>query len=888
MVPELFVHHRASHVLKIALTVLLFFGVVAHASPPGSKLIVQPESIDLAGPEAQHGVLVTLVEPGGRTIDVTHQCRFTSDSPKVVDAAADAQCRAIADGHATVTARYDGLSAPVSVTVSDTGKFTLPSFRQDVVPILTKAGCNAGSCHGKLIGQNGFRLSLRGYAPEMDYDSLTSEFASRRIDFAEPEKSLLLRKPLGQIPHEGGRRFSEDSRAARVLLEWIKGRAPGPDPTEADAASLEVLPANRVMHIGDTQQLLVRAHWPDGSVRDVTWSAQLFSNDASVASVSETGVVKSLRNGETSIRVHFQGLVEIATFTTPFDQTVDPQQFAEKYNEIDEHVFARLQTLHIPPAPLCDDATYIRRAFVDTIGLLPTPAEIRSFLADSRSDKRAKLVDTLLQRPEYADYWALQMSDLLQNRRERDHDSRGAKGTRAMHEWLRQQMAANRPWDALARDVLTATGDAVHSPQIGYFIVLMGEKQNVEESDVTDSIAQAFLGSRLGCARCHNHPLEKYTQDDYYHFAAFFSRTTLRRAEMGKGTPALLSINRDGFNMLRQIDDSGKKVAEAEDELLSAKGADEAKAQTKLEAAVKREQDLYTDLERAKNRPAQVNQPRTGKPMNAQPLDRSTAEIEPGQDARVALAAWITDPKNDQFSGAMANRLWKHFMGVGLVEPVDDIRSSNPPSNPALFHALSAYFVSRGYDFKQMMRLILNSRTYQLSSDTNAENQQDHHYFSHFYARRMEAEVMSDAISSATGVPDTFPGYPIGLRAVQLPEPYISSYFLSMFGRSERITACACERNGEVTLPQLLHLNNGDDVLDRVRSVDGRLAKILNELKDDTAATEEVFLATFGRLPTSAEREAVSKALGAGDPREDVYHDLMWALLNSKEFAFNH
>jgi hypothetical protein len=774
------------------------------------------------------------------------------------------------------------------VNVSNFGQHDLPSFKQDVMPVLTKAGCNAGSCHGKQSGQNGFRLSLRGYAPEWDYDSLTSELGSRRIDFAEPQQSLLLRKPLGAVPHEGGRRFSESSREAKVLLEWIKARAPGPDPAESDAASLEVLPGNRTLRVGDTQQLLVQAHWANGRVRDVTWMCQFFSNDAAITSVSESGLVKSLRNGETAVRVHFQGLVEVVTITTPYENQVDPSVFATKNNEIDQHVFDRLQSLHIPPAPLCDDATYIRRAYVDTIGTLPTSTEIKAFLADTRGDKRDRLADELLARPEYADYWALQFCDLLQNRRERDHDARGAKGTRSFHEWIRRQMRVNRPWNELAKDVLTATGDAVHEPQIGYFIVQMGEKQNVEESDATDAVAQAFLGIRIGCARCHNHPLEKYTQDDYYHFAAFFSGASLKRVDLGKGATSLLPMNREAVENLKQLAELGKKIDQAEDDLLTGKGADGQKAETELTSLLAREQDLCNNFENAENRPPRVTQPRTNKPMDAQPLDRSPVHIAPGEDARIAMAAWMTDPKNEYFSGAMVNRLWKHFLGTGLVEPVDDIRSSNPPSNPALLNFLRGQFVSHNYDLKYMMRLILTSRTYQLSSSTTTENAQDRRFFSHFYARRLPAEVMSDAISSATGIPEEFPGYPLGLRAIQLPEPKIDSYFLSLFGRSERVTACTCERSDEVSLPQLLHLNNGDDIQQKIQSGDGRLAKILKDNSDDKAATDEVFLCTFSRLPTDAEREAVTKALSAGDPREAVYRDLMWALMNAKEFAFEH
>lgn len=868
---------------------VLILSAFAQAATSGARLVVQPDQFSLIGAAAEHGLLVSLVEPDGRTTDVTAKCRFTSDAPKIAGISSDAVCRPIADGQAGIVIEFDGLTTKAAVNVSDATKILPASFRQDVLPVLTKTGCNAGSCHGKLAGQNGFRLSLRGYAPEWDYDSLTAELESRRIDFAQPDKSLLLRKPSGQVPHEGGRRFVEGSRYYKTILQWVENRSPGPDPAESDAATLDVLPGSRLMRVGDTQQLLVIARWADGTSRDVTWLSQFFSNDTSVLSVTESGRVKSLRSGATSVRVHFQGLVSVVSFTTPFDNHIDPAMFAQKNNDIDRDVFGLLESLRLPPSPLCDDATFIRRAFIDTIGTLPAPNEVRDFLADSRNDKRSRLVDVLLRRPEYAEYWALQFGDLLQNRRERDHDARGAKGVRAMHEWLREQAAKNRPWDQMTRDLLTGTGDAVHNPQIGYFIVLMGENQKVEESDVTDSVAQAFLGTRMGCARCHNHPFEKYTQDDYYHFAAFFSRTTLRRAEPNKGgVTSLLAYSRDVEQVQKQMDDLAKKIAEAETEVVAGKPADEKKLEANLVSLLAREQDLSKERERTQDRPAQVTQPRTGKPMAPQPLDRSATVIPPGQDARQELADWITNPKNDNFSGAMVNRLWKHFMGMGLVEPVDDLRASNPPSDPALMKSLEAEFVSHGYDLKHVMRLILNSRTYQLSSTTSPENVKDPHFFSHFYARRLESEVMADAVSDVSGVPAVYPGYPTGLRAVQLPEPAVTSYFLTLFGRSERVTACACEKSAEVTLPQLLHLNNGDDVLDRIGSPNGRLAKLLAEKKDDAQTTDEIFLTAFGRPPTDPERATVEKTLAGGDPREDVYRDLMWALLNSTEFAFNH
>ncbi|HZT81058.1 MAG TPA: DUF1553 domain-containing protein, partial [Gemmataceae bacterium] len=444
--------------------------------------------------------------------------------------------------------------------------------------------------------------------------------------------------------------------------------------------------------------------------------------------------------------------------------------------------------------------------------------------------------DHLLARPEFVDYWALQLGDLFQNRRERDHDVRGTKGVRAFHDWLRRQVAANRPWDELAREVLTATGKTTDHPAVGYFVVTVGEHREAEKSEVVASVAQAFLGTRIGCAQCHNHPLEKYTQDDYYHFAGFFSRVQLRRKDPKQG-PTELVVSAPDPNRNKE--------------------------------------------------PVGVTQPRTGQFLKPQPLDRSPTDVRPGEDPRAKLAAWMTDPKNEQFSGAMVNRLWKHFLGVGLVEPVDDLRASNPPSNPELWAALNREFVSHKFDLKHLMRQILISRTYQLRSATRPGNAADARFYSHYYARRLPAEVLLDAISQATGVPDAFPGYPVGVRALQLPDPGLKSYFLSLFGRSERVTACACERNGEVTMPQLLHLQNGETVVQKVRSGDGRLAALLKAHKDDAKVTEELFLATLSRLPTAKEL-AVVKAQLADGGREEVFRDLFWALMNSKEFSFNH
>lgn len=712
-----------------------------------------------------------------------------------------------------------------------------PSFVNDVMPVFTRYGCNQGACHGKNAGQNGFRLSLRGYAPEADYAYLTREYAGRRVNLAVPDASLLLQKPTGIAAHEGGKLFGMDSRAYQLLRQWIGAGAPGPIKEEPALMRLEVLPATRMMRIGEQLQLRVEAHYSSGGHRDVTWLARFDSNDPGMVEVDADGMARVRRHGETALRVSFQGLVNVVLITVPFDAIVPADRFAAKNNVIDEPVFNKLQALNIPPSDLCDDATLIRRVFVDGMGTLPTPEEVRRFLADAAPDKRARLIDGMLERPEWVDYWTLQWSDLFQNRKERDHDVRGPKGVRSFHAWLRGQVAANRPWNQLVRDVVTATGTTKEQPAVGYFIVTVGEHREADRSEIAASVAQALLGTRIGCAQCHNHPLEKYTQDDYYHFAAFFSRIKLERKESKDGPTRLLVSS--------------------------------------------------PDPNQNKN-PVGVVQPRTGKFLAAQPLDRSTTPIAPGDDPRVQLVNWMTDPNNEFFSGAMVNRLWKHFLGVGMVEPVDDLRASNPPSNPALWKLLNAEFVGHGFDVKHVMRLIMNSRTYQLSSATAPGNVADTRFYSHYYVRRLPAEVLLDAFAQSTGLPEPFPGYPVGLRAIQMPDPGMKSYFLSLFGRSERVTACACERNGEVTMPQLLHLQNGDGILRRVQSPDGRLGQLLQAKVDDDGMVEELFLATLGRKPTEAEANKVKQSLARDGDRVEIFRDLFWALLNAKEFAFSH
>lgn len=823
----------------ITATLVALFAVAAESAaqtPAPARLVVQPASLELHGSAGRHRVLVTAVAADGRQTDVTAAATFASRDGKIATVAADGECQARGDGQTEVAISYAGQSAAIPVTVKDVQPAKPVSFLNDVEPVLTRVGCNQGACHGKGAGQNGFRLSLRGYAPEFDHLWLTREANSRRYDPSTPEESLILTKPSGGTAHDGGKLFSRDSREYQTLLAWLQQGAPGPEKADPELRSLEVLPGNRTLKLDEEQQLLVRATFSDGTVRDVTWLTKFDSNDAGLIDVTPAGKVKALRQGETAIRASFLNQVAVVIMTAPFDRPVPPEMLAKRNNLIDEHVLNKLGVLGIEPSDLCGDEEFLRRASIDTIGTLPTADEVRAFLADRRPDRRAKVIDALLERPEFVDYWALQFGDLFQNRRERDHDVRGTKGVRAFHQWLREQVAVNRPWDELARDVLTATGSTTDRPAVGYYIVNIGEEREAQRSEVVASVAQAFLGTRIGCAKCHNHPLEKYTQDDYYHFAGFFARIKLDRKEVGKGD-TMLSVGHHDKNQEKS--------------------------------------------------PVGVVQPRTNKFLPPRPLDRTAMAIEPGQDPRQVLAAWMTDPKNEYFSGSIINRVWRHYFAVGLVEPVDDLRASNPPTNPELWQALNKELIAHKFDLKHLMRLILNSRTYQLSSTTRPTNEKDTRFYSHYYARRLPAEVLLDALAQCTDVPDSFPGYPVGVRSIQLPEPGPRSYFLSLFGRSERVTACACERSGEVTMPQLLHLQNGESVVRKVRSPEGRLATLLKKNASDDQVIEELFLATLGRVPTAAQVAAVKKGL-AEDGREEVLRDLFWALLNSKEFAFNH
>jgi hypothetical protein len=698
------------------------------------------------------------------------------------------------------------------------------SFRRDVLPALTKSGCNAGACHGTPTGKNGFRLSLRGYDPALDLHTLTREFGGRRIDRHTPDKSLLLAKGTARTPHEGGRRIDPDGELYRLVRDWIAQGAN--DDEAAPPVALEAIPAKAVLDaLSFRQTIRVMAKFPDGSVKDVTHLTRFVVNDEAMAAVTPTGEVVRRKPGEVAVAAEYMGLVATAVVLflddSPDFRWPDPPVS----NFIDQHVFARLKELRIEPSALCTDAEFVRRAHLDAIGRLPTPERVRAFLADESPDKRARLIDELLERDEYADWWGLKWADRLGvNQR-----FVGKIGAVKYHRWVREQVAANVPEDEFARRVLTAAGGNYSNPPAGFYRRLRNPETRAEE------VSQLFLGVRIGCAKCHNHPGERWTQDDYYGLAAFFARLRYR----------------DGPFFIQQYD----------------------------------KEETVIPL-----REGEVTQPRTGRVMAPKYLGGPAADVAPGEDRREAFARWLTAPDNPYFARAAVNRVWFHLFGRGLVEPVDDFRTTNPPSHPDLLDALAADFVRHGHDRKHLIRLVMTSRTYQLSHRPTPTNRADEKYFSKYPVRRLGAEQLLDAIADATGAAEKFPQVPAGTPAAALADGEYKHPLLEAFGRPARAMACECERETDTTLGQALHLVGGFTFDRQLRHPDGRVARLLNEDRSEAEVIEELFLATLSRPPTDAERAKMLAHFAARGPeqRRAVAEDLLHALINSNEFLFQH
>jgi hypothetical protein len=708
------------------------------------------------------------------------------------------------------------------------------SFVNEVMPVLTKSGCNIGVCHAKAgNGQNGFQLSLLGYEPDEDADHLTSESRGRRLSPGAPESSLLLLKATGKAPHGGGKRMDAESADHALLVEWIRQGARTDLATAPALTSFEVLPARGTVPLRSEQQLKAVARYADGTERDVTHWALFESNDAAMAEVGGNGLVKTLDvSGKVSVMVRFQGRVAVFNAAVPLGAPVE--SLPPVSNFIDDHVFTNLKQLGIPPSAVCDDATFLRRVTLDISGRLPTEAEATAFLSNSEPDKRAKLVDELLRSPEYADFFAGKWAALLKNRRD---DASDLPSNFAFHAWVRDSMLANTPYDQFVRQLLAATGTVIGNPPVAWYKRVKEPKEQLED------VAQLFLGVRMQCAQCHHHPFERWSQADYYALSAFF-------AQVGRKP-------------------SGTR---GEDLIFHKRGVASAKHM------------------------------KTGAAVLPGALGDQIPAISPDEDPRLKLADWMRSPTNPFFAKSLVNRYWKHFFQRGLIEPEDDIRDSNPPTNPELLAALERHFIDSGYNLKELIRLMTTSTAYQLSSVPNAHNVSDRQNYSRYYPRRMQAEVLLDAIDGLTGAKTDFANLPAGTRAIALPDNSYnnSTAFLRVFGRPEGASVCECERVQSSSLAQSLHLINAADVKGKLAYGGGRADRLAKDTRPVEDRVRELYLAAFARPPRPEElRTAVEflselptnddgKPVDAARGQFENYQDLLWALVNTKEFLFNH
>ena len=696
------------------------------------------------------------------------------------------------------------------------------SFRNHVQPVLAKAGCNAGACHGAAAGQNGFRLSLRGYDDEGDYITLTRQSQGRRINPADPGRSLLLLKATGTIPHKGGKRFEVDSLEYKILADWIAAGTPGPKDSDPRIERLEVSPAHLVLTNAATQQLTVTAHFSNGRSEDVTRWVKYTAANASVTQVNDTGLVNVVGHGEGAITAWYLSRIAIGTVSVPFTNSIAPEVFAkaERRNFIDELVLKKLKELNIEPSGRSSDAEFIRRVYLDTIATLPTAEEVRKFLADTSATKRDALIDQLLDRPEFADYWSYQWSDLLLV------SSRKLKPSSmwSFYNWIHDNVSANTPWDVMVRNIVTAQGSTVQNGAANFYAI------HDNPADLSETASQAFLGMSINCAKCHNHPMEKWTNDQYYQMANLFARVRTKNGA-----------------------EDGERIVFA-----AASG------------------DLV--------------QPLRGKPQTPAPLDGAPLPEHFSGDRREPLATWLTSPENAYFTRSIANRIWANFFGVGLVENVDDLRMTNPASNEELLSAAARHLVENKYDLKSLMRAILQSATYQRASEPLPTNKDENRFYSRYYPKRLMAEVLLDAYSQVTGAPTEFKNYPKGLRAIQLPDSKVDSYFLGSFGRPEREKTCSCERTSEPSVTQVLHIFNGDTLNQKLAAKQNSLTTLLDSKKSPAEIVDEVYLAALSRFPTAEEKLKFQAELEQTKPDElrAAVEDVFWAVLSSKEFIFNH
>jgi len=792
------------------------------------RLVIQPGQFTLHGREASQLLLVQQFAGEVNVGPAENEVRYSSSDRQVVtidNAVAVPQ----GNGDAVITAEEPatGRTASAQVRVVDMDQPHPWSFRNHVLAVMTKVGCNSGACHGALAGKGGFKLSLRGYDPDSDFMAITREARGRRIELADPGRSLLLAKPTGAVRHKGGVRLEVGSENYRVLAEWISGGAAPPRDDDPQVARLEILPDDVTLRNGGSQQFVVRAHYDDGRVEDVTGWSKFTSTDETVATVDDAGRVQVVGHGGGAVTAWFASKIVVGRIAVPYENQVPQQVYdsAPRHNFIDELVLEKLASLRLRPSPPADDGEFLRRVYLDTIGLPPTAEQVRALLADTSPEKRDRLIDELLEQDEFVDYWAYKWSDLLLVSGERLRP----QALESYYGWIRQSVKENVRWDEFVRRILTAKGSSYQNGATNFFALHQDPLEMAENS------CKAFLGLSINCARCHNHPLEKWTNNQYYAMANLFAR-----------------VRAKGW------------------------GGDFRRGDGKRELYVADQGDLI--------------QPLTGKPQPPAPLDGEPIPIDSTIDRRVPLADWMTSPENPYFARAIANRVWANYLGVGLVEPVDDLRMSNPASNEKLLSALADYLIEHDYDLKALMRLIMQSATYQRSSRPLPDNRDEQRFYSRYYPKRLMAEVLLDSISQVTGVPTRFKDYPDGTRALELPDSDVESVFLKTFGRPERLITCECERTAQPSMVQVLHISNGDTINEKLASDRGVVQRLIQSGADNRTILEEAYLSALARLPTDGERQRILAELAkaAGTDRRVLIEDLYWGLLSSREFLFNH
>jgi Protein of unknown function (DUF1549)/Protein of unknown function (DUF1553) len=789
-------------------------------------ITVLPSKVTLSGRNAKQTLIVERRQNGELTGQITDRVAFQSSNPKVVRVEHGVAIP-VGNGAADVIATANGRAATAEVTVSDFHKPAAWSFRNHVQSVLTKAGCNSGACHGAAAGKNGFKLSLRGYDPVADFYMITRQARGRRVVPSDPGRSLLLTKPSGAVPHKGGLRFEVDSPEYRVVSEWIAAGTPAPKENDPRINRLEILPKTTLQKAGATQQLIVRAHFTDGHSEDVTRWAKFTSTNLSVAKVDDLGKVSVVGHGEGAIVAWYLAQNTVATVTVPYPNQIPPTVFAKspRRNFIDRLVLAKLQHLNLPPSPRCSDGEFLRRAYLDTIGVLPSADEAKAFLADKSPNQRDNVIEQLLKRPEFVDYWTYKWSDLLLLSGQRLRP----KALDAFSKWIRQRVEQNTPWDRFVTQIVTASGGTYENGAANFYSL------HDDPQDMAETTSMAFLGMSIQCAKCHDHPLEKWTNDQYYGFANMFARVR------GKGWGGDYRSG-DGHRMIFTVP-AGELI-----------------------------------------------QPRTGKPQPPRPLDADPLPFDSTKDRRIAVAKWLTSPKNPYFTRAIVNRVWANFFGIGIVNKVDDLRLTNPATNEPLLAALDAELVRHQYDLKSLMRTILQSETYQRSGRVLPGNKADDRFFSRFYPRRLKAEVLLDAVARVTGSPSSFKGYPKGTRALQLRDANVESYFLQTFGRPDRLLTCECERTDQPSMTQVLHILNGDTLNQKLASNGNAISHLLKAKTPDAEIVDRLYLLALSRYPRAEEKKQILSVLKGVDSKQGraVLEDLYWGVLSSREFLFNH